>query len=150
MKLTLLLLFLAVTIYQCDAATFTVTSNADGTTTDSVSLRWAITKANSVSSHDTIVFDIPGMAPHTISVASDLPTVNDNGLFIDGTSQPPNGYTGNAPKIILTNGDTATNGFYFFVPQTARVKGLEISNFTEAGIYAFGSSVMLTIEGCRL
>jgi parallel beta-helix repeat protein len=46
--------------------------------------------------------------------------------------------------------DTASNGFYFFVPYTAMVKGLEISNFTEAGIYAFGSSVNLIIEDCRI
>jgi hypothetical protein len=150
MKQLLLYLLFCCILYTAQAATFTVTDTTNGTTTDGISLRWAITQANTASSHDTITFDIPGMAPHSITLINDLPSINDNGLFVDGTSQPPNGYTGTAPKIIVTNIDTAQNGFYFFVPYTAKVKGLEISNFTEAGIYAFGSSVMFTVEDCKL
>jgi parallel beta-helix repeat protein len=150
MNKNLLTLFLILAVITTKATVFTVTDTVDGTTSDGVSLRWAITQANSVFTNDTIQFNIPGMAPHTITVSSNLPTISDNGLLIDGSSQPPNGYAGNWPKIILTNGDTATKGLYFFVPYTARAKGLEIKNFTEEGIYGLGSSAFLTVEDCKL
>jgi len=150
MKRTLFLTSLLLALSLSQAATFTVTDTTNGTTTDGVSLRWAITQANSFSTHDTIVFNIPGLAPHTIAVSPELPDIYDSYLLIDGTSQPANGYTGTDPKIIISNLDTADNGLYFFVPYTAKVKGIQISNFTEAGIYAFGSAVLITVEECVL
>lgn len=51
------------------------------------SLRDAITNANACIGKDTILFDIPGTGPHTISPLSPLPAITDT-VFINGYSQP--------------------------------------------------------------
>jgi len=54
------------------------------------SLRQAILNANANVGLDTVVFDIAGAGPHTISITSaELPSLTDNlGLIIDGYTQP--------------------------------------------------------------
>src|SRR5213592_24434 len=86
------------------ATVFTVTSKVDGTTTDGVSLRWALSEAIANTGSDTIKFNIPGRAPHTIALYSDLPQLlgfDAEGTVIDGSTQPANGFTGISPKIII-------------------------------------------------
>lgn len=62
----------------------TVTNTADS---GAGSLRDAIKWANATSSFDTIVFNIPGAGPHTITLSSVLPSITDDELLIDGLSQ---------------------------------------------------------------
>lgn len=50
-------------------------------------LRAAIDVANSIPGTDTIVFNIPGDGPHTISPASPLPQLTESAI-IDGYTQP--------------------------------------------------------------
>src|SRR6267142_7127566 len=71
------------------AATFTVTTNADNG--DNVnptpgSLREAIILANTTPGTDTIAFSI-GSGPQTIKPVAALPNISDP-IIIDGTSQP--------------------------------------------------------------
>jgi hypothetical protein len=71
------------------------------------SLRAAIKSANFSSNSDLIYFNVPGSAPHRIQVNSALPQIFYS-LSIDGSTQPTNGYLGDAPKIEL---DGVTNSF---------------------------------------
>ncbi|HVE00011.1 MAG TPA: T9SS type A sorting domain-containing protein [Cytophagaceae bacterium] len=64
------------------------------------SLTEAILEANMTPEQDTIVFDIPGMAPHKINLSYYLPFILTP-MIIDGSTQPAYGYTGNNPKIEL-------------------------------------------------
>jgi hypothetical protein len=80
-----------------------VTSSADvglGT------LRQAITDANNAVGLDEIHFNIPGAGPHTITTATELPTITDP-VTIDGTTQP--GFAG-TPRIALTTGVLGQSG----------------------------------------
>ena len=91
------------------ANTYTVTSGVNGTTVDGVSLRWAITQANS-NPGSIIAFNIPGRAPQYINLTASLPVINNAGTIIDGSTQPANGFTGISPKIIIDGGGTVNNG----------------------------------------
>ena len=68
-------------------------SNGDAKCT----LRAAIQQANANQGTDTILFDIPGAAPHSIRLQSQLPTIDDP-VTIDGSSQT--GFSG-TPVIEL-------------------------------------------------
>jgi|GEM_PF-2059489 len=63
-----------------------VTSTADTNTLGT--LRYAITYANANPADDAITFNIPGGGPHTITLTSNLPDLNDDGISIDGSTQP--------------------------------------------------------------
>src|SRR5262249_37630397 len=69
--------------YQARAAIFSVTTANDSGVG---SLRQALLDANSASDLDTIVFNIAGPGPHTISPGSTLPTILYP-VVIDGFSQ---------------------------------------------------------------
>src|ERR1044071_3080158 len=107
MKQNYLFLSLAIVLLLVNtgrAAVYVVTSNVDGTTTDGVSLRWALSEAIANTGHDTIKFNIPGPAPHIITLASDLPQIlgyDAEGTVIDGSTQPANGFSGVSPKVII-------------------------------------------------
>ncbi len=150
MKTQLLILSFLFSVNLLNGATYTVTSNVDGTTSDGVSLRWAITQANSNSGLDTIAFNIPGIAPQIIGLMTVLPNISVQNVFIDGSTQPPNGYTGPEPKIIVQNNDTIDTGFYFFANSDSKIAGVWVRNFRNYGIYLFGSAVHLTIDNCKL
>lgn len=107
------------------------------TTTDSGpgSLRQAIIDANFSDSYDNIWFNIPGIAPQTIVPLAALPVI-DRPLTIDGTTQPANGYTGSAPKIILDGVTTSFQGlnfdyFYHNHEYDGALYGLNIRHFTD-------------------
>ena len=78
-------------------AAYTVTSVADS---GSGTLRQAINAANANPNLDTIVFNIPGPGPHTITPATRLPTITSP-VIIDGYTQR------GAISNTLTNGDNA-------------------------------------------
>ncbi len=65
--------------------TVTVTNTNDS---GSGSLREAIECANADAALDNIEFDISGSPPHLINLNSELPTIVDDNVVIDGTTQP--------------------------------------------------------------
>ena len=67
-----------------DIDTLTVTSSADS---GPGTLRQAILDANVTAIAETIAFDIPGVCPRVVSLATPLPTISST-LSIDGFSQP--------------------------------------------------------------
>lgn len=108
------------------------------------SLREAIIMSDFSSSADRIHFNIPGQAPHAIQLISALPYIHQP-LTIDGSTQPANGYTGNAPKVELDGTTGSFIGLYFnynyvynYRLFNAAVYGLYIHNFTTA-VYSVGS-----------
>lgn len=69
---------------NASAATLTVSTTADS---GAGSLRQAITDANLGLGPDVIVFNVPGIGVHTITLASPLPTIVES-VDISGYSQP--------------------------------------------------------------
>lgn len=61
-----------------------------------------------LSDHDSIKFNIPGSAPHLITLKGAI-NVNSR-IVLDGSTQPANGYSGPSPKIELTTNDRANDG----------------------------------------
>ncbi|MGQ0827184.1 MAG: PKD domain-containing protein [Bacteroidota bacterium] len=121
------------------AATYTVTSTTNGTTTDGVSLRWAITQANTAAGN-IIAFNISGVAPHTISLSSALPNLTKDNTTIDGTTQPANGYTGASPKIIIDGNNLISRGIEAGANKDGiKIYGLYIKRFNQYAIYLPGN-----------
>jgi IPT/TIG domain/S-layer homology domain len=81
---TLLVVAAALFAARVSAATLTVFTTADA---GAGSLRQAITDANLGPGVDLIVFNLPGIGVHTISLASPLPTIVES-VEINGYSQP--------------------------------------------------------------
>jgi hypothetical protein len=107
------------------------------------SLRQAILNANDATGVDNITFNIPGAGPHTITLASALPTVSDP-VVIDATTQP--GFAG-SPRIVLdgTSAGAGVNGLTITGGLSA-VRGLVIRSFGGNGILLTGRGGNL-IEG---
>ena len=135
----ILLTILTCPLIALHAAIFTVTNtNATG----AGSLLQAVNDARFTGTLDTVVFDIPGPAPHTIvsgSVFFYSPT------YVDGDSQPANGYTGNGNKIIFRNIGTDQNGFGFFT-DSCTVKNIQFEDWGNS-IVGFSGASYLTFEG---
>lgn len=129
------------------ADTFTVNTTADS---GAGSLRQAILDANTHVGPDTIVFDIPGAGPHTITVLSALPMIEDDGTTIDGYTQSgaiegPLGAGSPRTLMIAINGDgIAANGISIASAGNT-VRGLAISGFDQCieinGASAFGNVI---------
>ena len=114
------------------AATFTVTNTNDSGVG---SLRQAILDANGAAGADTIAFNIPGPAVHTIMPASQLPTI-DEPVTLDGYTQPgatpntdPNGFNG--VLLIEIDGSNAglANGLNISAGAST-VRGVVINRFS--------------------
>ena len=135
------------------AATYTVTTTADS---GAGSLRQAILDANTNPGADTIAFDIPGSAIHTITPLTTLPAITES-LTIDGYTQPgasPNtnafGQPWNAVILIEIDGENLggfNNAGLLFSVGSAVVRGLAINRCgatTQGAIYlqAAGSHVI--------
>ncbi len=112
---------------------------SDGTCNTHCSLQDALARAATLSGVQTIAFNIPGAAPHTI-----VPTVavNASDVLIDGTTQP--GYSGS--PIIVLDGSLAGNGVSgISLTTNATVRGLVLHSFDGWGIEFNG--VNNVIEG---
>lgn len=103
----------------------------------SVSLREAIIAANNTIGTDTILFNIAGSGPHTISLTSALPAITD-AIVIDGTSEP--GYVGT--PIIAISGSAIAGAAIGLDLQLGSnvVLGLTIRDFNGDGLRVASSS----------
>ncbi|HZZ27955.1 MAG TPA: right-handed parallel beta-helix repeat-containing protein [Pirellulales bacterium] len=96
-------------------STFTVTRTDDGTSTDTGTLRWAISQANQFTDDDEIVF-ASSLNGQAISLNSALPTIigpvsigsNSVGApFV--TLEPGSGFGGTGQGLIFGNGSSGSN-----------------------------------------
>jgi len=115
------------------AATFTVTTTADG---GAGSLRQAILNANANPGSNNITFNISGTGPFSIYPLSALPALDDF-TTVDGTNQP--GYAG-APVIELNGTDAGGGAAGLLLTNFCNVRGLVINNFSAQGIKLNGVS----------
>jgi hypothetical protein len=130
-------------VASLSATVFTVTTTADS---GAGSLRQAVDGANAAAGPHTIAFNIPGSGPHTILLATDLPTiVVVEGITIDGTTQP--GFSGTPEIEIARDGSFSSECFFFsFTPAT--VQALAINRCGNPISATSGGP--LTVKGCRL
>ena len=110
----------------------TAGGGADG----KISLREAITAANSTAGLDTITFNISGTGPHTISLATALPEITQ-AVIIDGWSEPDFAGT----PIIQLDGTAAPVGSdgLWISGGGSTIRGLIITGFNNRGISLTGS-----------
>ncbi len=110
------------------------------------SFRQAILDSNAASDTDRILFNIPGVGPHTISPVSQLPAITQP-VTIDGYAQlgaSPNTLAvgSNAVLKVELNGTNAgifSQGLRITAPNTT-IKGLAINRFAREGIWITGAS----------
>ena len=128
---------------QFGSLTFPVTTTADS---GAGSLRQAILSANASPGADLISFAIPGGGVHTITPASELPTITES-VTIDGTTQP--GWIGS--PLIELNGATAgaTSNGLVITGNSTTVQSLVINRFGTQGQPAApgGSGIVLRGAG---
>ncbi|MFO0817271.1 MAG: cadherin domain-containing protein [Pirellulales bacterium] len=109
-------------------ATLTVTNTNDS---GAGSLRAAMLAA---VNGDVITFNIAGVGPHTINVASELPTITQS-ITIDGWTEPDYSSLTAIPAIVVNgNATNNTNGFRI-TASNVTIRGLTINRFDAAGIY---------------
>jgi parallel beta-helix repeat protein len=99
------------------------------------SLRQAIQDANDSPGDDTISFDIPGPGPHTINLASELPSITET-VMIDATTDPDFAGT---PIVELNGGGTVPSGFIINDTFSVVIRGFVINRFSGDGISIIGS-----------
>ncbi len=122
-------------------AAFTVTNTNDS---GAGSLRQAIADANALAGLDTITFNISGSGPHTINLASGLPTITDS-VVIDGWSEPDFSST---PVIVLDGNDVSADGLSLSATADgSTIRGLVIRDFDGDGIMIAAGSDNNTIVG---
>jgi len=123
----LIAFLLNASVVRASSTIFTVTTTANA---GLGSLRQAIIDANGNSGPDTIVFNIPGAGPYTITPTGAMPNITDP-VTIDGTSQP--GYAGT--PVIELNGMSAGRADGLAINAgNSTVRGLAINRFGLSGI----------------
>jgi hypothetical protein len=132
------------------ADTFTVTNTNDS---GAGSLRQAILDANATDGASVIDFNISGTGVKTIKPTSALPTITEP-VTIDGYTQtgasPNTKAVGNDASLKVqldgTNAPQGTTGLQI-VASNSVVKGLVINRFPREGIFVFGPTFGIRIEG---
>lgn len=138
------------------AATFTVINDQDA---GPGSLRQAILDANQTPGSDTIEFAIPGAGPHTIELATALPSLSS--MTIDGLTQPgamantvpqASGGLDSVLQVNLTRAVAAAvnAGLVPTTNATVTVRGLALFGFAGSGIAASNAGSRLQVENCHL
>ncbi|MFO0940978.1 MAG: LamG domain-containing protein [Pirellulales bacterium] len=117
-------------------AIITTNTNDSG----SRSLRDSIDRAN-LGESQYIFFNIPGNNAHVISPLTELPFIQQSGVYLDGTSQA--GYAG-SPVIEIDGSNVATSadGLYVNASDTV-IRGLSITDWPFAGIIFNGDDNIL-------
>ena len=138
-------------VVSVTANAFTVINTND---TGAGSLRQAITDANNQAGLDTIEFTIPGAGVHTITPATQLPSIISP-VIIDGYSQPGSSAntlaTGENAVLLIEDQwcDLGNNGNALVLEPGANgstIKGLVINHGWSTAIFVDTDSVV--IEGC--
>lgn len=115
--------------FEAGAATFTVANLNDS---GPGSLRQAILDANAAPGLDTILFQIPGAAPHIIRPLTALPPLLDP-VVIDGATQPD--YAGTPTVQLVGTAAGPSSGLRLFAGSDgSTVRGLAINRFGDFGI----------------
>jgi len=131
---------ISVSILPVMGETFVVTHTDDD---GEGSLRWAIDQANAHTGVDTIQFNIEDDdagfdgSVWTIRPKTALPTLVDDGTFIEGISQERNqgNHNPDGPDIVLDGGDLSTDAIGLVISSANNVVyGLVISGFKDFGI----------------
>jgi hypothetical protein len=119
------------------APAYVVTSTADTNTPGT--LRYGIDQANA-GRYSEIDFDISGTGPQTINLASALPAITANGVFINGQSENQfQGVTSTSPLIALNGAVAGSNSDGLLLQgSNCMVSGLLIENFSKNGIEVEG------------
>lgn len=112
--------------------------NTDGNFA-SRSLAGAIICANAHPGPDTIRFVLPGAAPHLIYPTYTLPALTDGGSVIDASDFPLGDIRLDGSQLVPTFPTQVFSGLAFH-GTGIEVYGLDIRNFSEAGIYMSASS----------
>jgi len=125
-----------------------VPGNPDGFPNQVGTLQWAIRKANADLSAGPVYinFNITGTAPHTIQLAYELPNIT-RWVYLDGTTQPANGYQGIEPKVIVAAPPASSvNGFYFTSAASTGsiLTGIQANNFTYAIYVSLANSIYIS------
>ncbi len=94
------------------------------------SFRDAIAQANTTPGMDTIVFNIPGAGPHTLSPLNTFGAITE-AVVIDGSTQP--GYVG-VPLIVLDGSGTGGGSGLRIEGGGSVVRGLALNNWGDSGI----------------
>jgi CSLREA domain-containing protein len=133
---TLSVAALTVGVSQAEAAAFTVNTtddlNDNACTASHCSLREAILAANANADADTITFNIPGPAPHTIQPGGIGVPVITFPVVIDGTTEPD--FLG-TPIVELDGTMTGPGSIGLtFRGGASTVRGLVINRFKRQGI----------------
>jgi len=152
------------------AATFTVTSSADGAGTcpdaGNCTLRAAIAAANAAGGANTIAFAIDGDNVHTIQLAAALPAIGGT-LIIDGYSQPGSAQNTLAPDeggldtVLAIEVSGVTSSFVGLQIQPnadLTVQGLALNHFSIAingngggpdasHLHVYGNFIGTTVDG---
>ncbi len=120
-------------------AVYTVNSTADSSdgTCDvqHCTLREAILAANASAGADTIEFALPGLAPITIAVTSDLPDALE-AVTIDGTTQPQ--YAGTPLVVLDGSATTGPQGWGLSIRGgSSTVRGLALHGFAAHSAIVF-------------
>jgi PKD repeat protein len=144
MKRAFTLISLCLLMHLLHASTFTVTTTNDA---GAGSLREAMTFCNLTPGADIVAFNIAGQAPHTISVLSSLPILNDPGTTIDGTTQPPNGYTGTGRKIVIDGVNMSGGNGIEVNGANFTLRGVRIQKFPYNGLVINATASGYTIGG---
>ena len=91
----------------------------------------ALNGTNENPGNDTIIFLIPGIAPHVIPLTISASLLINDSLYIDGSTQPENGYTGPCPKIVIDASGVDPSIVYLFrvMASNVSINGVWIKNF---------------------
>lgn len=130
------------------AATFTVDTTASGDDDNpgdgncdngsgGCTLQAGIQEANALAGDDTIEFNISGAGPHTITLTSDLPSIDEQ-LIIDGTTQTGASCgelvpgqvpeSSNTPHNLLIEIDGNNNAMFYINSGPVEIRGLVLNN----------------------
>ncbi|MEM8897722.1 MAG: T9SS type A sorting domain-containing protein [Bacteroidota bacterium] len=106
------------------SAIFTVTNTNQ---TGAGSFAEAVTNTNATTDKDTIEFNIPGAAPHNI-VGNQ--TVFSYPIYIDGDTQPANGYTGAGKKVIFSRQTGGLPNAFILNGDSTTIKNIQFENWS--------------------
>ncbi len=124
-----------------------VTSTADTNTIGT--LRYAMNYANANSASDSISFNISGTGPFTITIASDLPTITDADVSIDGTTQSGAScgdlWSGTSHTLMIELDGPGSGYGITTTASSTTIKGLSITDF-QLGILASVGSASTVVQ----